>query len=117
MFSSATAALPPNEDYVIFGCHDSAVYCVNTKGESVWKFNSDSPVYATPFVFQWKQDCFVAVATTAGTIYVLSQSKGDIKYTLRCPGEIFSSPVVSNGILVVGCRDNFVYCYNLWYLI
>ncbi|XP_055949086.1 beta-alanine-activating enzyme-like isoform X2 [Argiope bruennichi] len=65
VFSSATTALPPDNDRIIFGCHDSAVYCVNVKGENVWKFNSDSPVYTTPFAFQWKEDNYVAIATTA----------------------------------------------------
>ncbi|GBM72873.1 Beta-alanine-activating enzyme [Araneus ventricosus] len=113
VFSSAIAALSPDNDHIIFGCHDSAVYCVNLKGEGVWKCDCDSPVYATPFVFQWKQNNYVAVATTAGMIYILSQRTGKIEYTLKCLGEIFSSPVILNGYLVVGCRDNFVYCYNL----
>ncbi|CAL1277469.1 unnamed protein product, partial [Larinioides sclopetarius] len=113
VFSSATAALPPDNNHIIFGCHDSAVYCVNVNGKSIWKFDSDSPVYASPFVFQWKQNNYVAVATAAGMIYILGQSTGEIKLTLKCCGEIFSSPVILNGFLVVGCRDNFVYCYNL----
>jgi hypothetical protein len=26
------------------------------------------------------------------------------------PGEVFSSPVVLDGLLVLGCRDDFLYC-------
>ncbi|GFT10420.1 beta-alanine-activating enzyme [Nephila pilipes] len=111
IFSSACAIL--NNDHIVFGCHDSFVYCVKVNGESVWKFCSDSPVYSTPFAFQWKQCKYVTVASVSGVIYILDQISGEVKHSWKCPGEIFSSPTVLNGFLVVGCRDNYVYCFSL----
>ncbi|GIY97462.1 beta-alanine-activating enzyme [Caerostris extrusa] len=115
VFSSATCITSAQYKHqLVFGCHDSIIYCVTTNGKkNIWKFNGDSPIYATPFAFQWKENKYVAVASTVGIIYILSQNTGEVIQFWRCPGEIFSSPIVSNGFLIIGCRDNYVYCFNL----
>ena len=44
---------------MVFGSHDSHIYCTETSGRLQWKVKVDSPVYSTPFVFrlsQHKQD-------------------------------------------------------------
>ncbi|GFQ92084.1 beta-alanine-activating enzyme [Trichonephila clavata] len=111
IFSSACAIL--SNDRIVFGCHDSSVYCIKSNGENVWKFCGDSPIYSTPFAFQWKQSKYIAVASVSGVLYVLDQTHGEVKHSWKCSGEIFSSPAVLNNFLVIGCRDNNVYCFNL----
>ncbi|GFV75471.1 beta-alanine-activating enzyme [Trichonephila clavipes] len=111
IFSSACVIL--NNDHIVFGCHDSSVHCIKSNGENVWKFCGDSPIYSTPFAFQWKQSKYIAVASVSGVLYILDQTHGEVKHSWKCPGEIFSSPTVLNNFLVIGCRDNNVYCFSL----
>lgn len=33
-----------------------------------------------------------------------------VRQSVVLPGEVFSSPVVLGGLLVLGCRDDFLYC-------
>lgn len=111
VFSSP--AIDLSQEQIVFGCHDGNVYCLGSKSECLWKFCCECPVYATPFIFQWMQQKYVAVASTAGVIYILNHRSGQMVSFWKCPGEIFSSPVVLNNFLLIGCRDNNLYCFSL----
>ena len=52
----------------------------------------------------------VCACTTSGQVYILDALKGCILGSVRLPGEVFSSPVVVDNLIVVGCRDDCVYC-------
>lgn len=97
----------------MFGCHDSFVYCITLDGNFIWKTLCDSAVYATPYIFKFNSVYYVCTASSQGTIYFFELSNGKIIFSFKCPGEIFSSPVILNDILVIGCRDNNIYCFNL----
>ena len=56
---------------------------------------------------------YVSVPTTAGLLYTLSIKTGAVVSQLQLPGEIFSSPVALNNRLVVGCRDDYLYCMDI----
>ncbi|XP_078602686.1 beta-alanine-activating enzyme-like [Branchiostoma floridae x Branchiostoma japonicum] len=150
--SSDLLERPPLLDVIVVGSHDHHVYCLSEQGQLRWKFETDSAVYATPFVFNLRAGSgavldfnvldrmshserlvgsasttkartntdtansdrsqghlCVAVASTKGTLYILTLDSGSCLSSLRLPGEVFSSPVVWNNLLVVGCRDDFVY--------
>ncbi|KAG8190035.1 hypothetical protein JTE90_000130 [Oedothorax gibbosus] len=113
VFSSPAKNESKNKGHIVFGCHDGIVYCIGPNDEYLWKFCCNSPVYATPFIFQWMQNEYVVIASTNGVIYILKLSNGNVVSFCNCPGEIFSSPVVLNNYLVIGCRDNNVYCFSL----
>ena len=53
------------------------------------------------------------VASTKGTISVFNINTGKIEDRVSVPGEVFSSAVVVNDLLIVGCRDDFIYCFKL----
>ena len=55
----------------------------------------------------------VSVTTTCGMLYTLDASSGEVLQKLRLPGQVFSSPVCVDGCIVIGCRDNYVYCLDL----
>ncbi|XP_049810862.1 beta-alanine-activating enzyme isoform X3 [Schistocerca nitens] len=100
---------------LLFGCHDHKVYCLATNGQLLWTTKLDSPVYATPFPFSTvnsKVD-FVAVASTSGALCILQAKSGELLYTKNIGCELFSSPVVCGGVLVIGSRDDYLYCYKL----
>lgn len=73
-------------------------------------------MFSTPFVFDgthWGVRTLVAVCSTDGKVWVLDGESGTLKTSLSLPGELFSSPVVWGRNLVVGCRNDYVYCLEL----
>jgi hypothetical protein len=87
--------------------------CQTANSESLPSVHLDSG-----YITQRSRTCkvngrFVVCASTDGTISILCSNSGNILGSIRLPGEVFSSPVVIGDQLVVGCRDDFVYCYKL----
>ncbi|XP_076071400.1 beta-alanine-activating enzyme-like isoform X2 [Mytilus galloprovincialis] len=56
---------------------------------------------------------FVTFASTAGNLYIVDFCSGEIILKHFLSGQIFSSPVVYDNCLVVGCRNDFVYCLSI----
>ncbi|XP_076873255.1 beta-alanine-activating enzyme isoform X2 [Brachyhypopomus gauderio] len=113
---SATSTSPANQ-VLLCGSHDCSVYCLNTAdGSLMWQFKTTGKVYSSPFVFdgsRWGVRTLVALTTTDGTVWVLDVDQGELKTSFSLPGELFSSPVVWDGTIVVGCRNDYVYCLDL----
>ena len=55
----------------------------------------------------------VAIGAVDGNIHVFSATGGEPLAELRLGGAVFSSCVFCAGNLVVGCRDDRVYCLDL----
>jgi len=53
------------------------------------------------------------VCSTQGEVILLNQKMGEEMGRFRLSGEVFSSPLLLGNKLVVGCRDNFLYCLNV----
>jgi len=51
--------------------------------------------------------------TRKGSLYLTHLRSGKSQLVLSLAGEVFSSPVVCGSRVVIGCRDNFVYCFDL----
>ncbi|XP_052077194.1 beta-alanine-activating enzyme-like isoform X2 [Mytilus californianus] len=56
---------------------------------------------------------FVTFASTNGYLYIVDFYSGEIILKHFLSGQIFSSPVVYDNCLVVGCRNDFVYCLSI----
>ena len=56
----------------------------------------------------------VSVATIHGQLFTLEAASGNIVSQIQLPGQIFSSPVAMGNRLVVGCRDNCLYCVDIF---
>ncbi|XP_043076339.1 beta-alanine-activating enzyme isoform X2 [Puntigrus tetrazona] len=102
---------------VTCGSHDGYVYCINgDNGSLLWQFQTTGKVFSTPFVFDgdpWGLRTLVAVCSTDGKVWILDGETGTLKATLSLSGELFSSPVIWGQKLVVGCRNDYVYCLEL----
>ncbi|XP_025777301.1 beta-alanine-activating enzyme isoform X1 [Puma concolor] len=105
-----------SEQEIFFGSHDCFIYCCNMKGHLQWKFETTSQVYATPFAFCY-QDCsnemLLAAASTDGKLWILESKSGRLQSVYELPGQVFSSPVVWESMILIGCRNNYVYCLDL----
>ncbi|NWH69609.1 ACSF4 enzyme, partial [Piaya cayana] len=102
---------------IFFGSHDCFIYCCNMEGKLLWKFKATSSVYGTPFVFQsdaLKNKMLLAAVSTDGKVWILNAKNGTPEGVDKLPGEVFSSPVVWGTKLVVGCRNDYVYCLDLY---
>ena len=181
---------------IIVGSHEGAAYCVTNMGKPVWKIDTESAVYSTPFsntinVNGHSNDTFtidnaydlkstervisktgmvydkkyqgktsgnltenikrghcvaddytpdgtdsnttdgridtvadtdnaevfslpvVIIASTTGTLYIVGAEDGQIFYKFQMKGEVFSSPILYRNSLVIGCRDDNVYCFDI----
>ena len=74
-------------------------------------------MYSSPCVFDGsvagRTGTLVAVASTDGAVWILDGLDGQKLASFTLPGELFSSPVVWRRSLVVGCRNDYVYCLKL----
>ena len=55
----------------------------------------------------------LCVCTVSGQVCLLHPSSGALLGRLVLPGQVYSSPVLVEGVLVVGCRDNNLYCIEV----
>ncbi|XP_027146442.1 beta-alanine-activating enzyme isoform X2 [Larimichthys crocea] len=117
VFSSP--CLTPDHQRVLCGSHDGCLYCLDgASGSLIWTFQTTGKVYSSPFVFDGsvvgrRRTPLVAAASTDGTAWILDAGDGQTLASFTLPGELFSSPVVWGRSLVVGCRNDFVYCLKL----
>uniref|UniRef100_T1IUS3 Carrier domain-containing protein n=1 Tax=Strigamia maritima TaxID=126957 RepID=T1IUS3_STRMM len=106
-----------HKKFLMFGCHDSKLYCVLVEtGHVHWILQMNSPIYASPFsLFNCSKERsghVGVIACITGEIKLVSVINGSEIASYTLSGEIFSSPVILKDKLVIGCRDNFVYCFD-----
>ncbi|KAM8800969.1 beta-alanine-activating enzyme isoform 1-T4 [Rhynchonycteris naso] len=114
IFSSPCTSL--SEQEIVFGSHDCFIYCCSMEGHLQWKFETTSRVYSTPFAFHnhsRSNEMLLAAASTDGKLWILESNSGQLQSVFELPGEVFSSPVVWESMLIIGCRNNYVYCLDL----
>lgn len=85
------------------------------KGHLQWKFKTTSRVYTTPFAFcNYSHNSeMLAAASTDGKLWILESESGQLQSVYQLPGEVFSSPVIWESMLIIGCRNNYIYCLDL----
>ena len=119
---------------ILIGSHDHHLYCLDRNGKMMWKYGMNSPVYSTPFIFATgscsnncpnddiKDSCtlnptmlkhYAVICSTMGQVNIIDVPNGKLVCTTDVPGEVFSSPVVCGNKLVVGCRNDNVYCFQM----
>ncbi|KAM9357795.1 beta-alanine-activating enzyme [Symphorus nematophorus] len=116
VFSSPCVTV--DQQRVLCGSHDGSLYCLNcADGSLVWTFQTTGKVYSSPCVFDGsvvgRRGALVALTSTDGTVWILDVEDGQMLASFTLPGELFSSPVVWGQSLVVGCRNDYVYCLKL----
>ncbi|CRL01498.1 CLUMA_CG014304, isoform A [Clunio marinus] len=103
------------ETKILFGCHDKKLRCLTYQHQNksvaiTWSVELQSQIYGSPRKLEINNEIFIVSCTTNGFINFINLSNGDIEHSFKLPGEIFSTPVIHDKTLFVGCRDNFLYC-------
>ncbi len=124
-YSAGDAIFSPlvgEEDLVLFGCQDGRVYCVDNSGVAAWVSEcQEGVVCAAPCVFATKdrgQEKAVLGVSSKGDARVINLRSGEEIFKLNLAGEdsaeVFSSPAVWAGRIVVGRRDDCICCYEFF---
>lgn len=104
-------------ELVIVASHNKNLYLLETSGKNVKSRNEPrlrstlrlcSSIFATP----WCDGRYIFVACTDGTLQTFNM-EGELLASKRLPGETFSSPIVHDDLVVLGCRDNNLYVLRL----
>lgn len=106
-----------SQDLFLFGDHDCSLNSINTEMCFNWKHKLDSAIGSCPFVGNLNlpqgQLAICCCCTVNGNVFIVDLSTGRILATIKLPGKIFSSPLIIGDQVVIGCRDNSVYCLKI----
>ena len=87
------------DSLVIVGSYDHYLYCLNNSGKLMWKIKySESSITTTP-VIQNQTGCSISLN---GSVIQFDILNAKINWQMELKQPVFSSPVISENILVVG---------------
>ena len=81
----------------------------------MWRIECGSAIYGSPFVFDdidSDEGCRVVCVSCDGVVFVVRASDGQKLLEKDCfdmKGSCFSSPIVYDERVYVGCRNNMIY--------
>jgi outer membrane protein assembly factor BamB len=75
-------------------------------------FSDSASIHSPVFPYDKFQE-LVCIFSTKGTMFFLDATSGERICQSSLPGEVFSSPICFDGKVVVGCRDNYVYAFQI----
>ena len=106
-----------SQDLFLFGDHDCSLHSITKDMCSNWKIKLDSAIGSCPFIGSLilpQGDLAICCCCTVnGNLFILDLATGRTLTTMKLPGEIFSSPLIIGDRIVIGCRDNNVYCLKV----
>lgn len=112
IFSTLSPTVSAEGPAVVVGCHDRHVYKISTKdGQVLWRTCLGAPIYSTLFCPNDRDVCVGAV--TQGVLFIVHSQSGEVLSLYHFDNEVFSSPVMFEDYIFVGCRDNYAYCLLL----
>jgi eukaryotic-like serine/threonine-protein kinase len=104
------------DDVVYMGSsYQHVVYTFNAlSGSKGWKKSvtyrvNGKPLIDGDYVFVGTE---ADTDTTTGTLCALNKTDGSMKAKLRLGGQVYSSPVLYNGVIYFGCSNGYVYAYD-----
>lgn len=95
------------------------LYSINPKGEIAWgpmiTYGSvqgtpavlDNAIYVTSQGYTWEEE-----NRPKGRISCFNATSGLLVWSQKLGGEIWGSPAVDKEVVVVGCRDHFIWCFD-----
>jgi outer membrane protein assembly factor BamB len=85
-------------DHIIFGAHDSQLYCLNSEGKKIWGVSIDGPINAAaPIQDHWA----FATGCSDGVVHIVDLRTGKEIGTISLGGETVSTPAIAGNRLIV----------------
>lgn len=100
-----------NNNNIIVGSHDGKIRCLTILfGELLWEINFYSIIFSSPFC----NNRYCIICTTTGYVIIVDcNNNGKEIIRIKLNGEIYSSPILFNNNIYVGCRDDLLYCLSI----
>lgn len=102
---------------LIFGSQNRYLYCLKIGKESscaeVWHILSSASIRSSVVFIQREPNLLAAIFSSDGVVKVINCDNGKLIRQRRINGDVFSTPILHNGRLFVGSRNNFLYCIDL----
>ena len=106
-------------DYVYVPCLSGELTCLRrSNGEKVWAYKTVENVAANTFAPGFKSSPTVTenaiyLGDEEGMFHAIDRQTGKRLWKFETGNEIYSSAAVSNGQILFGSYDNYLYCLNL----
>ncbi|KAI9143157.1 quinon protein alcohol dehydrogenase-like superfamily [Paraphysoderma sedebokerense] len=108
----------------VVGAHDKKLHLFDSTGHEVFSYSAESPIFSSPLVQKCKNHLRICFCCTLGTVYCIvlriegggersSRVKLVSEGKIQLGGEVFSSPVVVNDKIIIGCRDDYLYSLKI----
>jgi outer membrane protein assembly factor BamB len=97
-------------DNIIFGSHDSNLYCLNPKGEKVWAAQVDGPINAATAIVG---DRAFATGCSDGILHVIDAKNGKELGSIDLVGQTVATAAVEGDRLYASMVSNQVVCADL----
>jgi outer membrane protein assembly factor BamB len=103
-------------DAIFFGSGDGYIYAVNlSDGSLKWEFSTGDVVHSTPAIYGNS----LYIGSFDGYVYALSVISGRLTWKFKTVGQMYfpkgevqGSPVITDGLVIVGARDYNVYAMD-----
>lgn len=89
------------------------VYCLNDKGELIWKFKTRRQIFSSPAVVGGRVYIGEGLhRDTDSKLYCLDAKDGKLLWDFQTKSHVESSPTVSDGKVLFGAGEDGVYCLD-----
>lgn len=106
--SSAAATANASSTSTVTATQKSATYPESVQLKPLWVIQDNTDIGAgTTYSGE-----VVYYANTAGVVKAVDAKNGNLIWSYKTGGKIFSTPAISNGKLVIGCTDGYIYCLD-----
>jgi outer membrane protein assembly factor BamB len=115
VFASLISFKLDDSDILCLGCDDGHLICLRAvDGSVLWRNHLNGRLFASPCLLDISSgDTCLCATTTNGTVHLLSNIDGSsLADPFEVNGETFCSPVGWNNSLVMGFRDDHLYCFR-----
>lgn len=114
---TTTSPFDPTGVRFIFGSQNQYLYCfkMDSMGEykENWQFVTSAPIRSTPILLKRAIENAVGVFSSDGLFRIIGCDDGRLIDQSKIDGDVFSTPAIHGQRLVVGSRNNFLYCIDL----
>lgn len=98
---------------IIFGSEFGKLYCLDVKGDLLWKYDAKSAIRGSPLIVDLTGDKFkqIIIGTLKGEIHIIS-SKGELINSFEVGEGIENRPVLVKNKLIFGTNEGNIMAYN-----